>query len=134
MSTIIKLPQDIINQIAAGEVVERPASIIKELVENSIDANAAQIEVRINSENDNIDLEVIDNGVGMSEEDLILAFDSHTTSKIKSVDDLETIHTFGFRGEALASIASVSKSELKQKQKTLQRVLKQQLKEGHLEM
>lgn len=115
MSTIIKLPQDIINQIAAGEVVERPASIIKELIENSIDAKAGQIEVRINSENENIDLEVIDNGSGMNEENLRLAFQSHTTSKIKSLDDLENIHTFGFRGEALASIASVSKIRIKTK-------------------
>ncbi|MCA9382303.1 DNA mismatch repair endonuclease MutL [Candidatus Dojkabacteria bacterium] len=117
MSTIIKLPKDIINQIAAGEVVERPASIIKELVENSIDANATGIEINLTSDEEGIDLEVIDDGKGMTEEELKLAFESHTTSKIGSIKDLENIHTLGFRGEALASIASVSKVEISTKTK-----------------
>ena len=104
---IKKLDQDLINKIAAGEVVERPASIIKELIENSIDAQADQISIEII--NGGIDSIIIsDNGQGMTEQDTKLAIERHATSKISSLEDLFNIQTLGFRGEALASISSVS--------------------------
>lgn len=112
MGKILKLPKAIANKIAAGEIVERPASVIKECVENSIDANATIIEVIIEKAGKEL-LQIIDNGEGMSEEDAIMAFERHATSKIKEIDDLENINTLGFRGEALPSIASVSILELK---------------------
>ena len=97
----------ITNRLSAGEVVERPASIVKELVDNSIDAKATQITVEI--ENGGIDfIKVVDNGSGIEENDLKKAFLPHATSKIKSLEDLDNIFTLGFRGEALASIVSVS--------------------------
>ena len=101
------LSQDVINKIAAGEVVERPASIIKELIENSLDAGASNIRIEL-TEGGIKKIRVIDNGYGMSPEDAELAIEPHATSKINSVEDLFAINSFGFRGEALASIASVS--------------------------
>ena len=112
MPNIKVLPPNIANKIAAGEVVDRPASIVKELVENSIDAEATEIKVIISQAGKEM-IQVADNGSGMSEEDAILAFERHATSKIKDIHDLDHILTLGFRGEALASIASVSRLELK---------------------
>lgn len=101
------LPEHIANQIAAGEVVEGPSSIIKELVENSIDAGASRIDITISKQL--LKIQVVDNGFGMSREDLSLAFKRHATSKLRTIEDLYQLMTNGFRGEALASIAAVSK-------------------------
>lgn len=107
MPKVLVLPDHIASQIAAGEVVERPSSVVKELVENSIDAGATQIEVVIGS--DCRDIRIADNGCGMDAEDAVLAFHRHATSKISSADDLWNIKTMGFRGEALPTISSVAK-------------------------
>src|SRR3990170_4398965 len=113
MPDIIQLlPDSIANQIAAGEVVQRPASAVKELMENSIDAGASQIKL-ILKEAGKVLLQVIDNGKGMSETDARMSLERHATSKIRRADDLFTLHTKGFRGEALASIAAVSQMEMK---------------------
>ncbi len=116
MSQIKVLPDHLINQIAAGEVVERPASVIKELIENSLDAGATKIIIEANEGGDGF-LRITDNGHGMEKDDAVLAFARHATSKISTPDDLFNINTFGFRGEAIASIASVSKINLQTKQK-----------------
>ena len=104
---IQQLSEDLINKIAAGEVIDRPCAIVKELVENSIDAGATKIEIKIT--NDTRDIRVADNGCGIDEKDIQLAFKKHATSKIHSVDDLWNISSLGFRGEALASIVAVAK-------------------------
>lgn len=109
------LPDAIANQIAAGEVVQRPASVVKEVLENAIDAGATEIELSIQNAGKNL-IQIIDNGSGMSETDARMCFERHATSKIKKVDDLFDIHTFGFRGEAMASIGAVARVELKTKE------------------
>ena len=117
MSDIIQLlPDHVANQIAAGEVVQRPASIVKELLENSIDAGATKIELIIRDAGKNL-IQVVDDGKGMSETDARMSFERHATSKIRGTEDIFKIATKGFRGEALASIAAVSQVELKTKQK-----------------
>ncbi|MCD7974058.1 MAG: DNA mismatch repair endonuclease MutL [Candidatus Azobacteroides sp.] len=116
MNDIIHLlPDSVSNQIAAGEVVQRPASVVKELVENSLDAGATQIQVVIKDAGRTL-IQVIDNGKGMSETDARMAFERHATSKITSANDLFALTTMGFRGEALASIAAVSHTELRTQQ------------------
>ncbi|WP_265131938.1 DNA mismatch repair endonuclease MutL [Chryseobacterium oranimense] len=116
MSDIIQLlPDHVANQIAAGEVVQRPASIVKELLENAIDAGASKIELIIRDAGKNL-IQVVDDGKGMSETDARMAFERHATSKIKATEDIFRIATKGFRGEALASIAAVSQVELRTKQ------------------
>jgi len=107
MGIIVQLSKNVINQIAAGEVIERPFSVVKELVDNSIDAGASKISIDIS--NECRDIRVADNGCGIYPEDIILAFSKHATSKLKSEEDLYNIKTMGFRGEALASIISISK-------------------------
>ena len=111
---ITLLPENIANQIAAGEVIQRPASAVKELLENAVDADAGEIKLFVNDAGKAL-IQVIDNGKGMSETDARMAFERHATSKIKSIDDLFHIKTMGFRGEALASIAGVAQVELKTK-------------------
>ncbi len=112
MSDIIQLlPDSVANQIAAGEVIQRPASVIKELVENAVDAGAHQIKVMV-VDAGRTSIQVIDDGCGMSETDARLAFERHATSKIRQADDLFSLHTMGFRGEALPSIAAVAQVEL----------------------
>lgn len=113
MNDIIQLlPDSVANQIAAGEVIQRPASVIKELVENSIDADATLINV-VCVDSGRTSIQVTDNGKGMSETDARLSFERHATSKIRQADDLFNLHTMGFRGEALASIAAVAQVELR---------------------
>ncbi|MGM9693569.1 MAG: DNA mismatch repair endonuclease MutL [Alloprevotella sp.] len=113
MSDIIQLlPDSVANQIAAGEVIQRPASIVKELTENSLDAGATQIQVRVEDAGKSL-VQVIDNGKGMSGTDARMAFERHATSKIRQATDLFSLRTMGFRGEALASIAAVAQVELR---------------------
>ncbi len=118
MTDIIRLlPDSVANQIAAGEVIQRPASVVKELVENAIDARAKKIQIIIKDAGRTL-VQVIDDGSGMSQSDARLAFERHATSKIKKAEDLFSIRTMGFRGEALASIAAVAQVELKTKPET----------------
>lgn len=118
MSDVIQLlPDSVANQIAAGEVIQRPASVIKELVENAIDAGARAINVLVTDAGRTV-IQVIDNGRGMSDTDARLAFERHATSKIRSADDLFALRTMGFRGEALASIAAVAQVELRTRMET----------------
>lgn len=118
MADIIQiLPDSVANQIAAGEVIQRPSSVVKELVENAVDAGADEIKVLVTDSGKTL-IRIIDNGSGMSETDARLAFERHATSKIRKADDLQTIKTFGFRGEALASVAAIAQIELKTRKET----------------
>ena len=113
MSDIIRLlPDSVANQIAAGEVIQRPASVVKELVENAVDAGATTIDIVLKDAGRTL-IQVIDNGTGMSATDARLAFERHSTSKIKEASDLFALHTMGFRGEALASIAAVAQLDVR---------------------
>ncbi|MEN8189893.1 MAG: DNA mismatch repair endonuclease MutL [Thermodesulfobacteriota bacterium] len=116
MSKIQILPEHLANRIAAGEVVERPASVVKELLENSLDAGASRIEVEIEGGGTRL-IRIIDDGEGMSEDDVLLCLERHGTSKISGDDDLDGIHTLGFRGEAIPSIGSVSKMTITSREK-----------------
>lgn len=110
------MPDAVANQIAAGEVVERPASVVKELLENSLDAGSTDVRIEIEAGGRRL-IRIIDNGIGMMRDDALLAFERHATSKLSSVHDLEQISTLGFRGEALPSIASVSRLTLETRAK-----------------
>src|SRR5262245_45163617 len=117
MGIIRQLPPAVINQIAAGEVVERAASVVKELLENAIDAKATRIDLSVERGGKDL-VRVADNGVGMAEDDLLLAFQPHATSKLADADDLYRVRTLGFRGEALAAIAEVAKVRCQTRQAT----------------
>ena len=117
MADVIRLLPDVVaNQIAAGEVIQRPSSVVKELMENSVDAGADAIEVWV-TDAGKTNIQVVDNGRGMSETDARLSFERHATSKIRTAADLFALHTMGFRGEALASIVAVAQVELKTRTK-----------------
>lgn len=113
---IAVMPATLSNKIAAGEVVQRPASVVKELVENALDADADRVEIHLQHAGSTL-VQIVDNGSGMSPSDALMAFERHATSKVREAGDLERIHTLGFRGEALASIASVSQVELRTRRK-----------------
>lgn len=112
MSEIQLLPEEVVNKIAAGEIIERPVSIVKELIENSLDAGATEIRVDVERGGKQL-IRVMDNGSGIASDEVLIAFERHATSKIRQSEDLHQIHTMGFRGEALASIAAVSQVTLK---------------------
>ena len=117
MSDIIRLlPDSVANQIAAGEVIQRPASVVKELFENAVDAGAKSIQVIVKDAGRTL-IQVVDDGCGMSDTDARLAFERHATSKISQAADLFSLHTMGFRGEALASIAAVAQIDLRTMQR-----------------
>ncbi|MCK5309686.1 MAG: DNA mismatch repair endonuclease MutL [Thermoplasmata archaeon] len=131
MPKIHILDESTINKIAAGEVIERPASVVKELVENSIDADASDIRVRIQGAGKDL-IEIVDNGCGMDAENLKIAFIQHSTSKILDINDLEGLGTMGFRGEALSSIASVAEVEVSTKEKRAKTAHFVSLKKGKM--
>ena len=111
MGNIVLLDDLTINKIAAGEVIERPASVVKEMLENSIDAGATNVNIEV--QNGGISkIRITDNGKGMEPDDMVIAFERHATSKIRKADDLEYVRTMGFRGEALASIAAIARVEM----------------------
>jgi len=117
MSDIIKiLPTEVLNKIAAGEVVQRPASVVKELMENSIDAKSTKIKLIVRDSGKTL-IQVVDNGEGMSKNDMKMSFMKHATSKITKIEDIFSITSMGFRGEALASISSISNIEMISKKK-----------------
>src|SRR5690625_2991809 len=109
------LPDHVANQIAAGEVVQRPASVVKELIENAIDAQSSTITMIVKDAGKTL-IQITDNGIGMSTTDARLCFERHATSKIRKAEDLFNLHTKGYRGEALASIAAIAHVELKSQQ------------------
>lgn len=131
MGEIKQLPQNVANQISAGEVVERPASIVKELIENSIDANAENIEIRIEDGGRKL-IRVKDDGHGILAEDIEAAFSRYATSKIKEIDDLYSLYSLGFRGEALASISSVAEVEMLSRHKSEDAGIKIKIKGGDI--
>ncbi len=131
MGEIKQLPQNVANQISAGEVVERPASIVKELIENSIDANAENIEIRIEDGGRKL-IRVKDDGHGILAEDIEAAFSRYATSKIKEIDDLYSLYSLGFRGEALASISSVAEVEMLSRHKSEDAGVKIKIKGGDI--
>ena len=108
------LPPNVVNQIAAGEIVERPAAVVKELVENSLDAKAKNISINF-SHGGKFYISVEDDGIGMSEDEILLAIERHATSKISKIDDLGSLSSFGFRGEAIPSISSVAQMTISSK-------------------
>ena len=132
MSRIVKLPDDLANQIAAGEVVERPASVVKELVENALDADARRVTVTIEYGGKRL-LRVEDDGIGMSPDDARMCLERHATSKIRTADDLGAISTLGFRGEALPSIASVSRFTLRTRERGADGGTEIKVVAGHVE-
>src|SRR5580700_9150359 len=108
---IRQLPNSVVTKIAAGEVIERPASVVKELLENSVDAGASRIDIEVEQGGADL-IRVVDNGCGILPDDLPLAFANHATSKLTTADDLFAVHTLGFRGEALSSISGVAQVTL----------------------
>ena len=132
MSDIVILDDLTINKIAAGEVIERPANVVKELVENSIDAGATSVSIEIKKGGKGL-IKVSDNGKGMSKEDIPIALERHATSKIREIEDLESTYTMGFRGEALASISAISKTTLISKTKESNFGIKMVSRAGEIE-